>query len=87
MHIPPMAKRVSLICVSAARGDGSPENPARTVYLYFSDSGQLMACYDPINGPPDWFEPLPPGCSMDSLLESRERQARMLFGEQGIQTV
>ncbi|MEN5126857.1 hypothetical protein [Pseudomonas alloputida] len=54
-HIPPEAKRVSLIWVSAMRGDGSPENPERLINLYFSDDGVLMACFDPLNGPPDSY--------------------------------
>ncbi len=54
-HLPPTAARVSLIWVSAMRGDGSPGNPERSINLYFNDDGVLMACYDPINGPPDSF--------------------------------
>lgn len=37
------------------RGDGSQENPERLVHLYFSLDGQLLACNDELNGPPDSF--------------------------------
>lgn len=39
------------------RGDGSPSNPERLINLYFNDAGELMACHDPLNGPPDSFNP------------------------------
>ncbi len=56
MHIPPTTvKKVSLIFVAAMRGDGSPANPLRTAFFYYSEEGELMACYDPVNGPPDAF--------------------------------
>jgi len=55
MHLCPTAKRVQLIFVAAMRGDGSKGNPERTVHYYFSDEGELMACYDPINGEPDAY--------------------------------
>lgn len=56
MHLPPLTvKRVSLIFVAVTRGDGTPENPERTAFFYYDDDGELMACYDPINGPPDSF--------------------------------
>ncbi|MFK3907914.1 hypothetical protein [Pseudomonas fulva] len=54
-HLPPKAKRVSLIWVSAMRGDGTPGNPERLINLYFNDDGVLMACFDPLNGPADVF--------------------------------
>jgi hypothetical protein len=58
MHLNPLSvKRVSLICVVAMRGDGTERNPERAAHYYYSDGGELMACYDPINGPPDAFVP------------------------------
>lgn len=55
-HMPPhQARIVELIFVPAMRGDGSKENPERIINLYFSKEGELMACYDPLNGPPDGF--------------------------------
>ena len=39
------------------RGDGSPENPERLINLYFNDDGVIMASYDPLNGPPDSYNP------------------------------
>jgi hypothetical protein len=57
MHLPPLTvKRISLIFVAAMCGDGSPENPERTAFFYYNDDGELMACYDPINGLPDAFK-------------------------------
>ncbi|MEX3690793.1 hypothetical protein AB3X91_11890 [Paraburkholderia sp. BR14263] len=44
-----------MIALSAARGDGSEGNPERTINLYFSLDGRMLACYDPLNGPPDGF--------------------------------
>ncbi|HLA34304.1 MAG TPA: hypothetical protein VJ001_05485 [Rhodocyclaceae bacterium] len=56
MHVSPVkAQVVQVIFVDAMRGDGSPENPERMIYMYFSLDGQLLACYDPLNGPPDGF--------------------------------
>src|SRR5574343_1160320 len=56
MHLSPLkVERVSLIYVLAMRGDGSAHNPAREIHRYYSDEGRLLACYDPINGPPDYF--------------------------------
>ncbi|WP_313329945.1 hypothetical protein [Pseudomonas oryzihabitans] len=52
---------VQLIHVAAHRGDGSVTNPERIINLYFSPSGQLMACHDPLNGPVDGFLPLSAG--------------------------
>jgi hypothetical protein len=57
-HIPPTTvKRISVIFVEALRGtEGSKENPLRSIHLYYDDNGQVLACYDPINGEPDSFE-------------------------------
>lgn len=56
MHLDPLiVKKVSLILVACARGNGTPENPERTAFFYYADDGELMACYDPINGPPDSY--------------------------------
>lgn len=61
-HVPPSrAELVQLIHVAAHRGDGSVTNPERIINLYFSPSGQLMACHDPLNGPVDGFLPLSDG--------------------------
>lgn len=55
-HIPPSrAEIVELIHVPAHRGDGSEANPERIINLYFTKGGELVACYDPLNGPPDGF--------------------------------
>lgn len=55
-HLPPhTAKVVELIFVPATRGDGYEQDPERVVHLYFSLEGELMACYDPLNGPPDGY--------------------------------
>jgi hypothetical protein len=43
------------------RGDGSHGNPERLIELYFARNGDLLACYDPINGPPDSFVSQPVG--------------------------
>lgn len=60
-HLPPdKAEVIQVIAVDGMRGDGSPENPERLISLYFSLDGRLLACYDPINGPPDAFLPLKP---------------------------
>jgi hypothetical protein len=54
MHINPISvKRVELILVAALRGDGSEEDPERTVYYYYSMEGELMACYDTRDPEPD----------------------------------
>jgi|WetSurMetagenome_2_1015567.scaffolds.fasta_scaffold572623_2 hypothetical protein len=56
MHLPPIkVKRIQVIFVAALRGDGSKENPERTANFYYDDNGELLACYDPINGDPDTF--------------------------------
>ncbi|WP_449106706.1 hypothetical protein [Pseudomonas mohnii] len=65
-HLPPSAARVSLIWVSAMRGDGSPSNPERLINLYFSDSGELLACHDPLNGPPDSFNAVAPQVAVEA---------------------
>lgn len=53
---PDRAEVVQLIYFAAMRGGSGPDNPAREVHFYFSFEGQLMACYDPINGEsPDVF--------------------------------
>jgi len=44
-----------LIHVPAHRGDGSEANPERIINLYFTKGGELVACYDPLNGPLDGF--------------------------------
>jgi hypothetical protein len=56
MHLPPSrAAVVEVIHVPAMRGDGTAANPERLINLYFSLSGDLLACYDPQNGPPDSY--------------------------------
>lgn len=56
MHIPPSnARLIQVIHVAASRGDGSERNPERIIDLYFRPDGTLLACYDPLNGPPDSF--------------------------------
>jgi len=56
MHIGPLSvSRVSLICVVALRGDDSDANPVRSVNYYYSDGGELMACYDTITCEPDAY--------------------------------
>ncbi|MBW7896540.1 MAG: hypothetical protein H3C27_15640 [Opitutaceae bacterium] len=51
--------------MSAMRGDGSVGNPERLIELYFARDGDLLACYDPINGPPDAFASQPVGDDVD----------------------
>lgn len=53
-----LAKVIEVVFVHALRGDGSKENPERFINLYFSRDGDLLACHDPQNGPPDSFLPL-----------------------------
>ena len=56
MHVPPsQVSVVEVIHVVAMRGDGSPQNPARPVDFYYAKNGDLLATFDRINGPPDWF--------------------------------
>lgn len=65
-HLPPVrAAVVEVIHVSAMRGDGSAGNPERLIELYFARDGELLACYDPINGPPDAFASQPVGDDVD----------------------
>lgn len=54
-HLPPSVEIAQMICVTAHRGNGSDANPERLIWLYYSMEGRLLACYDPLNGPPDWF--------------------------------
>lgn len=55
-HSPPHTARVvELIFVPAMRGDGSEGDPERMINLYFSKEGELIACYDPLYGPPDGY--------------------------------
>ncbi|PTE00854.1 hypothetical protein EIL82_14975 [Pandoraea apista] len=55
-HIPPTAvEMVRVIYISAHRGDGSKSNPVRLIHLYYATDGRLLACYDPLSGPPDGF--------------------------------
>jgi len=66
MHLPPTLRRIEVIVVTTSRGDGSIRSPVRTAQMYYSMDCELLACYDPINGPPDYFHsplqaPLPPG--------------------------
>ena len=49
---------IQVIFVPCHRGDGSLENPERVINQYFSLDGELLACYDEINGPPDSFRSL-----------------------------
>jgi hypothetical protein len=61
MHIPPRVQRIEVMVVTCRRGDGSVRSPERVVQMYYSMDGELLACYDPINGPPDYFYPaIPP---------------------------
>lgn len=58
-HLLPLTVRIAeVIHVNAARGDGTPENPTRSVNVYYSKEGEMLACFDPLNGPPDSFETL-----------------------------
>ena len=52
---PSAAKVIPVIFVSAFRGDGTEGNPVRMISLYYSLDGELLACYDELNGPPDSF--------------------------------
>jgi len=71
-HLPPnKAKVIQVIWVSAMRGDGSEQNPERSIDLYFSLDGQLFACFNPINGPADSFNvPDSSACKCDPIKEA-----------------
>lgn len=58
---PLSVEKVSLICVTWTRGDGSAGNPERFVDYFYNDHGAMVACYDEINGDPTAFVPLKPG--------------------------
>lgn len=59
-HMPPdRAAVIQVIHVSAMRGDGSAQNPERMIQLYFSLEGDLLACFDPLNGAPDAYRAAP----------------------------
>lgn len=58
---PLLADEVELIKVTCLRGDNTPENPERQVNYYYGLNGIMEACFDPINGKPDWFMPVKPG--------------------------
>jgi len=59
-HILPLdVQVVEVVYVMARRGDGTPGSPERSVHLYYSKTGDLLACYDPVNGPVDYFEVRP----------------------------
>ena len=46
---------VSVIHVMAMRGGSDPiRDPERSVQFYYDTDGRLLACYDPVNGPPDY---------------------------------
>lgn len=56
LHVLPEVRRVETLQITAQRGaEGNPKNPLRWVWLYYSLDGELLACYDPINGPADAF--------------------------------
>ena len=46
-------KKVSLFRVFVPVGLGTKRDPERLVYWYYDESGELVAYYDPIVGPPD----------------------------------
>lgn len=72
-HRPPSSVQlVSLIHVSALRGADTDEDPTRFVEQYFSTDGRLLACFDPLNGPPDHFYTL--------AERMKPEDARLLFG-------
>lgn len=55
-HLEPLSVCViQVVHVSAARGDGSPENPERSVEFYYSLDGRILASHDHESGPPDSF--------------------------------
>lgn len=53
----PVVQIVEVIYIFAQRGNGTPGDPHRNVHLYYSKQGDLLACYDPINGEPDAVHP------------------------------
>lgn len=53
-----MVQVVEVFYVFAQRGNGTPGDPHRNVHLYYSKQGDLLACYDPINGAPDAVHPM-----------------------------
>ncbi|NTV11079.1 MAG: hypothetical protein HGA47_09940 [Zoogloea sp.] len=77
MHLPPeRATVIEVVYLSAFRGDGSKANPERLIHLYFNPSnGEILACYDPMNGPPDSYvgSPQAPKCPFFKLKEDVER--------------
>lgn len=65
MHVDPSVRVVMVLHVAAFRGDGSPGDPERMVHRYYDAPGELLACYDPINGPPDAFVGRAPAAADD----------------------
>jgi hypothetical protein len=56
-HLPPDVRKIDVFAVTGYRGDGSADNPEREVYAYYdAATGNLLACHDPLNGPPGWFQ-------------------------------
>lgn len=70
-HLLPEVRRVETLQLTVQRGaEGNPKNPLRWVWLYYGLDGQLLACYDPINGPPDAFNsPAAPATPAESEYE------------------
>jgi hypothetical protein len=50
---PSMVEVVEVVFVSTSRGDGSPGNPSRSVYQYWSKDGRLLAEADGLFEFPD----------------------------------
>lgn len=46
MSTPTTVELVEVIFVSTSRGDGTPSNPMRSVYQYWSKDGRLLADSD-----------------------------------------
>ena len=55
-HQEPLSVRqMTVLHIVALRGDGTPASPVRQVQYFYSTTGEMLACVDPLNGPVDHF--------------------------------
>lgn len=59
-------RTIKVVQVWAMRGDGTRNDPDRSVFFYHAMDGELLGCYDPINDPD--YEPLCGGELLYSIL-------------------
>lgn len=81
---------IQVVHVSAARGDGSPENPERSVEFYYSLDGRILASHDHENGPPDSFVVagfLDPRREMLMFADAAQRAEKRCYMGQASQSV